>query len=121
MIRKLVLASLLMFPAAVLAGPWCLWIVEDERSCAFESAEACMKKAGRDGGYCRPNKFEYGSKGDAPLCLVTSTMRNCKYYTRNACLRDARNTNGGCVENTELALEQSKGSKEGFQGFTLAD
>ena len=121
MTRKILLSALLMFPLTVVAGPWCLWMVEEEVSCAFESAEICMQKAGRDGGYCRPNRAEFGSKGLAPLCLVTSTMRNCKYYTRNSCLRAARDVDGGCVENTELALRKGTSSNEGFRGFELGD
>ena len=102
--RSTLFAVLLLLPGIALAGPWCRYMDEDEVSCNFNSAEQCMRAAGKQGGYCRPDKKEYGAKGDAPLCLLTSTMRNCSFTSRRACLLAAQRAKGGCVENTEAQL-----------------
>jgi hypothetical protein len=121
------LALLLFFgPTVALAGPWCIITDGNEQNpkCSFESANECFEFAQAKGGFCQPNYREYGNKGTAPLCVVTSTMRNCRYYSRRSCLSAARRYEGGCVENTERALELSTvrgGSLQGLIGDDLSD
>jgi len=102
--QKILLTLLLMFPAIIQAGPWCL--VRDENvNCRFLLADDCYKVvANSTGGSCRPNYREMGAQGEAQWCLVTAQFRNCRYRFKTACIRDARAVNGGCVENIEKAL-----------------
>ena len=124
--KKLLPLILFFLPAVTLAGPWCLTTNGNEKKphCVFATANDCFEYAQKNGGFCRPNYKDFGSKGVAPLCLVTSTMRNCIYYSRRGCLRAARNYDGGCVENTERALQLSTvrgGDLQGLIGGDLSD
>ena len=112
--RYLLLISLLTFPAITLAAssdPWCL--VRDETEiCAYVTAEECYKVS-QYGGDCRPNARFMGTSGDNKWCLVTATRRTCTYGAKGSCLRAARAQDGGCVQNTEKALEKSKYGRAG--------
>ena len=111
--KKLILMSLLMFPAVSLAGQWCQ-VTETVENCRFNTADACYKSLRSLGGYCRPNYKEAGVRGNARWCVVTATSKDCIHRFRSRCLNDARRkgAQAGCVENIELALQNSKLRKE---------
>jgi hypothetical protein len=54
-----------------------------------------------------------GTSGDKKWCLITATRRDCNYFAKGSCLRAARVQNGGCVQNTEKALEKAKYGRSG--------
>jgi hypothetical protein len=119
--RKLLLSILLMTPALVQAGPWCLVRDENER-CNFLTADDCYVDALAAGGTCRPNYRDPAVIGARPWCVISATTRWCNYYSQQPCLDAARKMNGGCVPNTEQKIAQSslKNKAAGF-GDVAAD
>lgn len=119
--KKLILISILMFPAVSLAGPWCQ-VTESVENCRFNTADACYKSLRSLGGYCRPNYKEAGVSGNARWCVVTATSKSCVHRFKSRCDNDARRRGdgAGCVENIELALQNSK-LRKGFEQQECAD
>ncbi len=115
--KRLLLTALILFPVVSQAEPWCLRLDQIE-NCGYISSDACYSAVQANGGACYPNAREVGVKGDAPICMITSTLRKCTFRSMRSCNR-AINTNdlgssAGCVENTEKALEYTKNNRKSF-------
>ena len=115
LIRKILLVSLLAFPGALLAGPWCS-VLDAAENCRFQTADQCYQFSNIAGGYCKPNPRELGQAGNRPYCIITAGQRRCTFGSKPACLRAALLVEGGCVRNTERDLERRARGEARIQG-----
>ncbi|HJP05786.1 MAG TPA: hypothetical protein QF799_12260 [Gammaproteobacteria bacterium] len=104
--RKFVLILLFAFPVVAQAYPWCL-VRDGVPHCRFVSSESCYKATAKFGGDCRLNARELGLISNRSFCVVTGEYRDCRYSSKQLCLRNARTLKGGCVRNTDKDLQRS--------------
>ena len=122
--QHLLLILIFLFPTITFASggaPWC-HVRDENENCAYKTKEDCYSVA-QYGGSCRENTRFMGSSGERRWCVVTSSRRSCTFGGKGMCLRAARELGGGCVENTEMALEQTRSgrSPSGDEEFVFDD
>jgi hypothetical protein len=89
------------------SGNWCL-VLDEIQDCSFNAADNCYAAAGAKGGYCQENARKQRVAGLGAWCVVSASGRDCRYGDQRSCLQEALRVEGGCVPNTERALENTQ-------------